>query len=68
MTKFINILKNSLKNIKTNKLRSFLTMLGLIIGIASVIILVGMGKGTSSKVTSQVQSLRNEYFNFKYTI
>ncbi len=68
MTKFINILKNSLKNIKTNKLRSFLTMLGLIIGIASVIILVGMGKGTSSKVTSQVQSLRNGYFNFKYTI
>ena len=68
MTKFINILKNSLKNIKTNKLRSFLTMLGLIIGIASVIILVGMGKGTSSKVTSQVQSLRNECFNFKYTI
>lgn len=57
MTKFVNILKNSLKNIKNNKLRSSLTMLGLIIGIASVIILVGLGKGTTNKVTSQVQSL-----------
>lgn len=32
-------------------------MLGLIIGIASVIILVGLGSGTTSEVTSQVQSL-----------
>ena len=57
MTKFINILKDSLKNIKNNKLRSMLTMLGLVIGIASVIILVGIGTGTSNHVTSQVQSL-----------
>ena len=57
MTKFFSILKVSLKNIKSNKLRSSLTMLGLIIGIASVIILVGIGNGASSSVTSQVQSL-----------
>lgn len=57
MTKFINILKCSLKNIINNKLRSLLTMLGLVIGIASVIILVGIGNGTSSQVTSRVQSL-----------
>lgn len=57
MTKFLNILKCSLKNIKNNKLRSALTMLGLVIGIASVIILVGIGNGTSNQVTSQVQSL-----------
>lgn len=57
MTKFINILKDSIKNIKNNKLRSILTMLGLVIGIASVIILVGIGAGTSNNVTSQVQSL-----------
>lgn len=63
MTKFTNILKGALKNIKNNKLRSILTMLGLIIGIASVIILVGLGNGTSDQVTSQVQSLRYKYFN-----
>ena len=57
MTKFINILKGALKNIINNKLRSALTMLGLVIGIASVIILVGIGNGTSSSVTSAVQSL-----------
>lgn len=57
MTKFVNILKDALKNIKNNKLRSGLTMLGLIIGIASVILLVGIGNGTSSNVNSQVQSL-----------
>lgn len=57
MTKFINILKGSLKNIANNKLRSTLTMLGLIIGIASVIILVGIGNGSTSQVSSQVKSL-----------
>lgn len=57
MTKFINILKGSLKNIVNNKLRSLLTMLGLVIGIASVIILVGIGNGTTNQVTSQIQSL-----------
>lgn len=57
MTKFTNILKGALKNIANNKLRSALTMLGLIIGIASVIILVGIGNGTTNQVTSQVQSL-----------
>ena len=57
MTKFTNILKGALKNILNIKLRSALTMLGLIIGIASVIILVGIGNGTTDTVKSQVQSL-----------
>jgi ABC-type transport system, involved in lipoprotein release, permease component len=47
----------AIKNIRTNKMRSTLTMLGLIIGIASVIVLVGIGTGSSSQVTSQVSSL-----------
>ena len=57
MTKFLNILASSIKNIVNNKLRSLLTMLGLVIGIASVIVLVGIGNGTSSNISSQVQSL-----------
>lgn len=55
--KLFNIIKISLKNIKSNKLRSFLTMLGLVIGIASVIILVGIGNGATSSVKDSVQSL-----------
>lgn len=55
--KFLSILKSALKSIMSNKLRSSLTILGLIIGIASVIVLVGIGEGASQSVTEQVQSL-----------
>lgn len=36
-------------SILSNKIRSLLTMLGIIIGISSVIVLVGMGEGTKQK-------------------
>ncbi len=45
------------KNIVSNGLRSGLTVLGLVIGIASVIILVGIGNGAAYSVRSQVASL-----------
>lgn len=65
--KIIDILKVSFKNILSNKLRSALTMLGLIIGIASVIILVGIGNGATSDVTSQVQSLGTDILTVSIT-
>ena len=55
--KFQRIIKVAFKNIKSNKLRSALTMLGLIIGIVSVIVLVGIGNGASQNVSSKVKSL-----------
>lgn len=55
--KVIRIIKLAFKNIANNKLRSILTMLGLIIGISSVIVLVGIGNGSTQEVQSQVQSL-----------
>lgn len=55
--KILNIIKMAFKNIKSNKMRSGLTMLGLIIGIASVIVLVGISSGATSSVTESVQSL-----------
>ncbi len=55
--KIINSLKMAMRNILTNKLRSGLTMLGIIIGIASVIALVGIGNGAASAVTESVSSL-----------
>ena len=57
MEKTKSIIKVSIKNIVSNKLRSGLTMLGLIIGIISVILLVGIGSGATSNVTSKVKSL-----------
>lgn len=50
-------IRQAYRNIKDNRLRSGLTILGLIIGIASVIILVGIGNGAASNVKDQVASL-----------
>lgn len=55
--RFFQTIKLAIKNIKSNKLRSALTMIGIIIGISSVIVLVGMGSGSTKQITSQVQSL-----------
>jgi len=51
------LIKIALISVWSNKVRSFLTMLGIIIGISSVIILVGMGNGTKQKVSDQISSL-----------
>jgi len=47
----------AIKSIVTNKIRSFLTMLGIIIGIASVIILVAMGQGSTQSVQNSIESM-----------
>lgn len=54
---FQQTLRMCLKNITSNKLRSFLTMLGVIIGISSVIILVGFTQGTSEDINSSLENL-----------
>jgi ABC-type lipoprotein release transport system permease subunit len=43
--------------ITTNKLRSGLTILGMTIGVASVIVLIAVGNGSSKAVQSRIQSL-----------
>ena len=65
--KIVNIIKMAFKNIVSNKLRSALTMLGLIIGIASVIILVGIGQGATTSVTDSVQSLGTDILTVNIT-
>ncbi len=50
-------IKLALKSIRNNKLRSVLTMIGIIIGISSVIILVSMVSGSAQGITSQIRSL-----------
>lgn len=67
MTIIKNILKMSLRNIVNNKLRSMLTMLGLVIGIASVIVLVGIGNGTSKSITNEVSSLGTNVLTLSIT-
>lgn len=54
---FGNILMLALRAIMRNLLRSFLTMLGIVIGVASVITMVNLGSGATQQVTNQIASL-----------
>jgi ABC-type antimicrobial peptide transport system, permease component len=56
----MNLLSNiyqAFGNLKSNKMRSFLTMLGIIIGIASVIAIVTLGDSLSASINNSMQSL-----------
>ncbi|GEB30783.1 MULTISPECIES: ABC transporter permease [Brevibacillus] len=53
----IECVRVSFRSIRANGLRSVLTMLGIIIGVAAVIAMVAIGEGTSSSVASQINGL-----------
>lgn len=55
--RFFQTIRLALRNIRSNKLRSILTMIGIIIGISSVIILVSLVSGSAQSITSQIRSL-----------
>jgi putative ABC transport system permease protein len=50
-------LRTGLEAVRTHRLRSTLTMLGILIGIAAVILTVGLGEGAQQKVSSQINAL-----------
>ena len=50
-------IKMAVQNIRANKGRSFLTMLGIIIGIASVIAIVSIGEGTKNQMNSEISDI-----------
>ena len=54
---FFQTLKIALKALLLNKTRTFLTMLGIIIGIAAVIILISAGQGAQSLILNQVKGV-----------
>jgi putative ABC transport system permease protein len=49
--------KISFRALRTNKMRSALTMLGIIIGVGAVITMLAVGTGASSKITEQISSM-----------
>ena len=51
------IFKVALQAIRANKLRSFLTMLGIIIGVGAVITMVALGSGAQKSVQARIQAL-----------
>lgn len=54
---FIESIRMSWENIINNKLRSFLTMLGIVIGVASIIALITIVQGAKQSISDQVSSL-----------
>jgi putative ABC transport system permease protein len=55
--KFDNLIKISFKSIGKNRMRSILTMLGIIIGVGAVIIMVSIGKGAQVDIENRITSL-----------
>jgi putative ABC transport system permease protein len=55
--KLLSSLKVALRALKINKMRSFLTMLGIIIGVGAVIIMVAIGTGASEMIAQQIASM-----------
>jgi putative ABC transport system permease protein len=54
---FAELLRLALSRLRTSRLRAALTMLGVIIGVASVVALVGVGQGTTSNITARLAGL-----------
>ncbi len=60
---FWESVKMSVQAIGAHKMRSLLTMLGIIIGIASVVSVVALGKGSQEKILSDIQSMGTNTIN-----
>lgn len=54
---FINLFKVALRAIASNKFRSFLSMLGIIIGVAAVIIMMAIGQGSKESVRANIAQM-----------
>ena len=54
---YTNLFKIALKALAHNKMRAFLTMLGIIIGVASVITMIALGQGTQKSIQKEISSM-----------
>ncbi len=57
MKKWTDLLRTIWTGLTTHKLRSFLTILGVVIGVAAVIILMSIGQGTTANILSSLEGL-----------
>jgi len=63
MMRLFMILRVALKALNRNKMRTTLTMLGMIIGVAAVIAMVALGKGAQSSIEAQIKSAGTNIIN-----
>lgn len=64
---FFQAYKMALKSIASNKVRSFLTMLGVIIGVGSVITAVAFAQGSTKSITDQIEGLGSNLISINIT-
>ncbi len=57
------IIKLAMNSLRANKLRTFLSMLGIIIGVGAVIAIVSIGSGAREQITSQISDLGSNVIN-----
>ncbi len=57
MKKIYYVVVEALENLSANKLRSFLTVLGIVIGVAAVIAMLSIGRGASASITNRIESI-----------
>ncbi len=57
MTTFLASLRIALRALRVNKMRSALTMLGIIIGVSAVIAMIAVGSGAKARITEQIAAM-----------
>lgn len=67
MTMFYNTLKLAVRSTLANKMRSFLTMLGIIIGVVSVVMLMSIAESTTSSITDAISSMGSDLLTVMVT-
>lgn len=65
--KFTQALKMAFVALKSNKMRSFLTMLGIIIGVLAVTLLISVVQGATGEITGQIESLGSNLLQVRFT-
>src|SRR5512143_2885716 len=55
--KLYRLLIEALENLNANKMRSMLTVLGIVIGVAAVIAMLAIGRGAQSSIASRIESM-----------
>lgn len=63
--KFIDLFFESISVLKGNKLRTFLSILGIVIGISSVIVLINLGKASQQTTLSRISALGSDVINIR---
>ncbi len=65
MKKWFEPLSTAWVGVVTHKLRSFLTMLGIVIGVAAVIVLMSIGRGAEARIISNIESMGSDLITIR---